>query len=163
MLCTLWYHYSKDTSVFPGVALPLKVLILGVPNLNLAARILWRQPTFSSVQGALQATVVAHWVPIPSPLEGNLLVLHIRVPSSNKGPPVTQGCGPLGDTFNSLCATSCQRSPISCHYWASPRSMWNWHRALPSGWGSLGGDQETSSPSGVGDWVPEEHVFLPSM
>ena len=32
--------------------------------------------------------------------------------------------------------------------------MWNWHGTLPSGWGSLGGDWETSSPSGAGGLVP---------
>ena len=31
MHCTLWLHCSYDTSVLPGAALPLKVLIFGVP------------------------------------------------------------------------------------------------------------------------------------
>ena len=61
--------------------------------------------------------------------------------------------GTLGDVFNSLCATSCQRSCINCLNWAlpprSPRSMWNWCRALPSGLGSPGGDWETSSLQGL--------------
>ena len=80
---------------------------------------------------------------------------------SCQSPPVAHGWVP-GSTFNSLCATSCCRSSINCLNWASsrsPRSMWNWHRALLSGWGLLGGDQETSSPFGVGDWVPS----LPAM
>ena len=46
--CTSWYHYSEDTSVFPSMALPLKMLIQMVPSHKPVAIVFIRCPTSSS-------------------------------------------------------------------------------------------------------------------
>ena len=57
--------------------------------------------------------------PPPPSWEGDLLIIHSRVPTSCWSLVSSPDGGSLGGTFNSLCATSWQRSSISCLSWAS--------------------------------------------
>ena len=118
---------------------------------------LWDVLHLHLVGGSSGSRWLSSRFPSPPSWEGDLLVIHIRVPISYWIFPVAQ-CRIPGGTVNSLRATSWWRSPISCLSWALPRyprSVWNWHGVLPSFWGLLGGGQGTSSLSGVRDWVPE--------
>ena len=66
------------------MALPLKVLILRIPNCNLVARVLIRCPTcLHLVEGGQCVEVVVLWVPIPPSREDDLLVIHSGVPASH--------------------------------------------------------------------------------
>ena len=66
---TSWYHWSKYTSVFPGVASPLKVFILGYP----ASVQLWACWGGRNLHWPMEdcwATAWAWQFTIPSPLQG---------------------------------------------------------------------------------------------
>ena len=58
-----WYHCLKDTSVFPGVASPLKVLILRVPILSPAASMLRRLLTSTLARWGLASYCVGSFGP----------------------------------------------------------------------------------------------------
>ena len=124
------------------MALPLKVLIQGVPSCKLVASVFIRYPTSSSGWMAVGSKQLFSGFP-PSPSQkGDLLVIHIRVPVSHW---ISPGgwWWVHGGALSSLRATSKQRSSMSCHSTASPRSprsAWNWCGVLPSRWGSLGDD-----------------------
>ena len=141
---TSWYHCLKDTSVFPGVASPLKVLILGVPILSLAVSMLGRQLTSTSAQGGL----VGHYVGLLGPhLLTPLRSTSLSSMSVSFLPPGTLRL-PRGDLcwgcFPSLIAISIWRTcsaPLVDHHWG-PRHPW----LVPAGahwlgwahWGEVG-------------------------
>ena len=49
-----WFHCLNDTLVLPGVALPLKVFILGVPKHNPNAKVLIWHPTSGFARAGLK-------------------------------------------------------------------------------------------------------------
>ena len=119
MHCTLWYHCSKDTSVFPGMASPLNVLIFRVPDLNPVARVLRSHPMSSSIWGILQAVSPAHEVSIPSPWKGHFPTVSASIGSSTS----TSYQAHTGGVTASLLAVSKQTSDNTSQSWASSRSL----------------------------------------
>ena len=93
---TSWYHCSKHTSVFPAMVWPLKVFILVAPSHNPVVRVLIRHPTFSSGWGGSGSRWLSSGFPSPPPWEGDLLIIHIWVPSSCWSPPAAQRWVPGG-------------------------------------------------------------------
>ena len=83
---TSWYHCLKNTLVFPGVASPLKVLILGVPILSPAVSVLRRWPTFALAQGGLADCCMGSPGPHPSFSEGHFPVIHVGYPTTPRDP-----------------------------------------------------------------------------
>ena len=97
---TLWYHCSKDTSVFPGVESPLRELILGVPILSLAVSMLRSWLTSASAKGGLvghcAGSPYLHPLPIWGPLSCHPCQLHSHPQGPSDCPGVTHvGCCPL--------------------------------------------------------------------
>ena len=119
---TSWYHCSKDTLVFPGVASLLKVLILGVPILSQAASKLSRWQISVSAQGDLWATVWSHYVQTPPPQK----VTSLSSVSVSLLPPgicrLPQG-EPCGDAAPSLLAVLNWTSSSTSCSWSSSRSQ----------------------------------------
>ena len=132
----LWYHCSKDTLVFPGVAFPLNVLIVRVPNHSLAASMLRRWPNISSVWGGPEGCCAGLLGPHP-PLEDHFPVIQYSINSSCRAMSLTQrwpkwGCCP------SLLALSSWISSKTSLSWASLTSLRaRWNCAQDS-WGWLG-------------------------
>ena len=110
------------TLVFPGVASPLNVFILGVPHLNPAVSVLMRWPTASSVQGGPVGYCGDSPGPHPLPWEGHFLIFEVCVNSSCRGLSLPTGWL-LEGTVPSLLAASFQISSIAFLNWASSRSL----------------------------------------
>ena len=171
---TSWYPCSNDTCVLPGVASPLKVLILGVPKCNPDVRVLIRCPTST-----------LHWADVGG-WGGGLWGTH--PPSGHVGAVGGIGCpggippSPLGKVtswspssglclllgfpkvlvegfwgaFSMQSATSQGRSSKSwCNLWSArlPSSAWRWCGLPTPGWGLPVGEWGSPSPSEGGDWV----------
>ena len=169
---TSWCHCSNETSVFPCVALPLKVFIWGVPRCSPVANVFIKFPMSSPgwagtggvgieevvlqaptlylvVQG--QEVKMLLWVNPPSQ-KGDLLFIHIRIPISHRISPRCLWWG----AFSSQSVISLQSSSMSCCNSLSaspPRFAWRCCRVLPPGWGLPGGKWGSSSPSESKGWA----------
>ena len=128
---TSWHHCLKDTSILPGMGLPLKVFIQGVPSHNPMASVFIRCPHIfiglSRCWGARRLSPRfppsiwlcrgrrskwLFWGFPPSPSQtGGLPVIHIRIPVSHR---ISPRCWwwVSGGAFSSLRATSMQRSSM---------------------------------------------------
>ena len=155
----------KNTWVFPGVASPLKVLILGVPILSLATGMLRRWLISASAQGGPAGCWAGSPGLLPSPMEGHFPVIHFGHAISPRDPQATLG-RPHGDVAPDL---------HSIFKWRALSTSWSWSRwsfwisQVRSEWGSslgcisLGeGWISTSSPK-TGAGVPEGWLLVPAM
>ena len=93
---TLWYHCSKDTLVFQGMASPLMVLIVGVPIHSPSTSMLRRWLTSALDWRDLWATVQAHYISIPSLSEAHFPVIHVGFTATPRNPQIAPGWPMLG-------------------------------------------------------------------
>ena len=154
---TSWNHCSNDTSVFPGVALPLKVLILGVPKWRPDVKVLIRHPMSALGWAGVWGQGDGPWGTHPpsghmGAGDGDGCLGQTHPPSPGK---VTSWSSPLGSllpagftqgfgwgllegAFNSWSATSPQRFSKSWfNLWSvrSPSSTWRQCRVPHPGGG----------------------------
>ena len=131
---SLWYHCSKDTSVFPGVASLIMVLILGVPVLNIAMIMLRRQLTSTLAQRGLMGCCTVLLCPTPPPQKAT----SPSSMSASLSPP-----GPCTPAQRETCvgmvpsylAVSNWTASCASHSWSSSRS-WRF-LVIRSVWGPL--------------------------